>query len=963
MNKAVELVKKCSIKRFCSITLIVAMCLTVFTAVPAFADESREAVCGNLQVNPEWEGGTDGWEVTVYNEESFEGSGRFNTVISQDVPLDGLSLKQDYTLKLSASLAVAPEDETQEYIQMELSFLDDSRQLTNISDTGPGTSLVKYEHNSALTYHDIVVDIPEKAAYARVSLSIWKGSRLNPMYFENLCLEAIEKTAPESSFHKSGGITDPGSQPEDDANADSEVPDEWDPEIIAAYEEWARDASDTYDGPDVSDLPEYKNEEIVSVSEDGFAEFSSGVKVDFSDSLDTGENPVLKISETAEVTDEEYGAAYKAYDITLGDIHELDGYIEIRIPYDESDIEAGQDPAGCVAGMYLNRETGQWEPALYEVDTQTQELIIHTNHLSEYGYFKFVNEGKRTARITSIYDTFMSAEPELYTAALKEVMENSGVPGTACKEVMRPHLEKFLTQYFEQSVTNTADIATKVGNVTGMLITVTPGAESFLNKNPLAYGLNEALGKAGLAISVVSLATQMFKEDKTDNEILSMYKDAMYLLASIGGTQEAILGTIGASVWVIDYAITDMGNYAYNKVKEDLSKAYRFYMTTDNKWHGKPRTEKDWRRILKKTAKNAIKDGEDAQHAIMEEIDDYCGAFWNMRDDDLAEVYDEVGLKGRGLPDAATKDAITDEFRGELMDSLQSVLMSVKNDLEWELMDEQEKRLEEVRRILNYVITFEVKENIPENKNDDEYDFYDDEDGEEVKAKYAGYTAVFAPLDDTAEADDWRFKLDEDGCGTTRVTFIGWLLAGQPAQMEFYSPQLKPGEDKAELSVKYELTVPKTLITIGGGDIDAFMGRWRYRLVEDNVEKGGQLYKRITTSIIDFSRNGYDITMVAEAPSTWLEGAAGSGPDGLQSMIDASIGDKTLMGTYEVIEDTGDFIFNVKSVRMARSLEQGYETTEVDQKLIFRLKDEDHLMIKMDGEDDFDPEIYERIKE
>ena len=531
--------------------------------------------------------------------------------------------------------------------------------------------------------------------------------------------------------------------------------------------------------------------------EDVKFETDLGVTADIDGSIDIPDGAELTVTKSGDTSDDAIGAHYTTYDIELGDVHELDGFVKLTIPYDPSQIPSGQDPAKCVAAMYLNETTNEWEPVIYEVDTANSNVLIFTDHFSTYGCFEFKSEGKRRAVVSDIHDYLVHDDTSMdkYLDAVKEACDNSGVPGQKCKELMRPYLEQTFNSLSEM-VAQTGNTATYFTNMASAFITLTPGVESAIANNEIANGINTALGKAGLAISFLSIANTYLKEDKTDHEIITMYKDTASFMMGLSGS--ATLGTVCLALWFVDSAIQDMGNYAYSKVKEDLTVAYRYYMTTNNKYHGKPRTLRDWRRIIKQTAKDAALNHDNPEEAIMEEIDRYCGEFWTLSDVTLAEVYDDVGQQGRGLPDSATKQSITDEFKGELMDSLQAVFLAVQSDLEYEMWKEQQKTLEELRKILNTKITVEVKETRPADR----------------AAHYAGYTAVFSQLNEVAIPEDWQFVLDINGSATTSVTYIGYLLVGQPRELWVYAPGQKIGVDEPEKKVEFNLIAPKTTIEL-----------------------------------------------------------------------------------------------------------------------------------------------------
>lgn len=129
---------------------------------------------------------------------------------------------------------------------------------------------------------------------------------------------------------------------------------------------------------------------------------ADGITVDVGDFVLDGEAELTVAKQPVEEHKEE-GYQIEAYDISLGDMHELDDYITIRIPYDTGFCEEGQDPARCVGAKYKNETTGEWEDVLFEVDAAANELVIYTDHLSTYGVFYVENEGKRNAYITDVF--------------------------------------------------------------------------------------------------------------------------------------------------------------------------------------------------------------------------------------------------------------------------------------------------------------------------------------------------------------------------------------------------------------------------------------------------------------------------------------------------------------------------------------------------------------------------------
>ncbi|MBQ6164338.1 MAG: dockerin type I repeat-containing protein [Clostridia bacterium] len=542
--------------------------------------------------------------------------------------------------------------------------------------------------------------------------------------------------------------------------------------------------------------------------------------------IDLGGDFSLVISAVEETEySEEMDAYYKTYNISLGDIHQLNGVAEIRVPYSAEHVEAGQDPAKCVAAMYKNPETGEWEPVLYDVDAEKQEVVIYTDHFSTFGCFTFKNESKRMAKAITVSD-LGTADVAAAVAAMQEYMDNGGQAGEKCRDLARPYAETFLNQLKERA-NATADKMTNWSNIANLLMATVPGLEKGVNKYLTTQALWQDFGFAGIACAAVSLAIQMTNDEKTPADVANMYKDAMYLLISV--SQDSLLGTIGSAVWVVDRALTEMNTYGWNKVKDDLKMCYRWYMEKENRWHGKPRTMPQWRTIIRDISMKAESDGTDAAELIEQEIDNYCNEFWLKGDQYMWEIYDELGQTGRGLPSQQMRDEITAEFKGELLDKLKPVFNAVEKDLKNQLRLEFQKRLNKIVKDYNTVTKINL---IDDNKN----------------PAYAGYTAVFKVADNgITDARDWTVTLNADGVTTLKTTYLGYVLAGEPTEVELYGPKQKVGKDQPERTVKFVFAEPKTDIMLAdaeGGIPGYYKGTYSEtrHYDKDSVHQGNRGY-------------------------------------------------------------------------------------------------------------------------
>lgn len=553
-----------------------------------------------------------------------------------------------------------------------------------------------------------------------------------------------------------------------------------------------------------------------------------GVKVDIDEDLDIPSDAKLQVTQMEEEVDERIGAHVTEYEITLGDLHELDGFVTIRLPYNEQNIQAGQDPAECVAAMYYNEDEKIWEPVIYDVDTQAKEVIITTDHFSVYGCFEFENIGKREAQVTNISKEIESID----LATIKKVLEEYSYyefPDESCRAAAIP----FVEDSFKAFVNNTSDASTYVGNIITNLVNMA-GGDEWTKQYPKMGTIYDCLGKAGLACSVAAYAIHLSKQDKTSDDILNLYKETAYLLVTVSGM--TTLGSIAAAVWVVDVALEKSMGFVYDMVKEDERKAYRYYMGQSDFNH-KPMNRKDWRKVIYETAKKGIYDPTsgtpikdfDANQAIMKKIDDYCNEYWNLSEEDRRLVNLKVGQKGAWNPSQSIREAITNEYKGELLDDLQGVFNAVEKQLLNEAKASAIKELNKLKKYFNETTTVKIHEVVEKGKN----------------PAYAGYKVVFGPLSKAADMADWTVMLDDKGCATVPITWIGYILAGEPKEVRLYKPDKDPTKVKPLARIPFSINSPDVELKFDGGIPEEFLGSYTGSLTITNLELTQEAYEYI----------------------------------------------------------------------------------------------------------------------
>ena len=560
-----------------------------------------------------------------------------------------------------------------------------------------------------------------------------------------------------------------------------------------------------------------------------------GVTAKFPDYLGIPSNADLTVTKLDEASDPSIGAVYTDYDINLGDLHELGGFIELRLPYDDSTIAAGQDPAKCVAAMYYNETDSVWESVLYQVDTATKELVIFTDHFSHYRCIVFEDEGKRSAQVVCIFDRINALSFDEAQVAVEEYLDE-GAPGNHCRAVVAPILEDAFRGYVEDS----GDASSYVGNIVTALCTLTDG-EGAYSYMPNSQTVTEYIGRVGLYMAASTFIIGVTGSYIQDDYLMNLYKELAYQLSA--SKQTGSMGNLVTGAWIINDAMRQADDFSANFVKEEETRAYRYYMNSDDYDHCYLST-RDWKDTINSIATTPLSDkSEFDQNPVITEIDDYCNDFWTLTADDRAEVYKDVGQKGRDDPDDDMKQAITDEYKDELLEDMNDIFDGLEYQFKYQSMDLALACLCALNKYFNTEYVVDIVEVVEADE----------------QPRYAGCTAVFAPLAAGADDEDWWIKLDDTGSARTTMTWIGYVLAGEPYQLQVFDVESDPAEAKPILVKPFALNDPYIELKYEGVALEDLIGTYNgsFRLAHvELTDEGFEYYKSNPGDLAD-----YDIDM------------------------------------------------------------------------------------------------------
>lgn len=552
----------------------------------------------------------------------------------------------------------------------------------------------------------------------------------------------------------------------------------------------------------------------------------NGVGIDVGEYV-MDEEMALSVEELPVEENAEEGYRIEAYDINLGEMTELDDFITLTIPYDPAYFEEGQDPATHVAAKYKNETSGEWEDVLYEVDTQNNELLIYTDHLSTYGAFYVSDVGKRNAKITNVKLEMTNIAEEEAVAALSEYVNNGGQSGDVNAGLGAKILDSYNGFLGDiGSVTGETGLAT---DAVGTVVTMAGlGKANF--DSALATATYDKLGNLGKVAAAVKIGSVMLSTEKTDADILGLYKDtAMYALSF---AESRALGLASSSLFLFDYTITQLFEQGQTMKMDKINEVYRYF---NDEFSGKlnegtgegsawqARSMKDWRTLLIEIAEKNPNEA-DAQAAIEAEIDTYAEAFWKLGDMEQAAVVTDMKEKTDAgsvrIPDPTEAEikTLAEGYKAYLYRRLEPVVQSVSNYMQRKAESEYLVALNDLKTFFNQKLTVKIVEETQSNQD----------------VSYDGNTIRFAPLSEQAVKADWTGKLKEDKNMSTTMTLLGYIQAGCPSEIQLFKPDADVEQDEPERVIPFTLSAPETVVDLGGLPLEAVLGRYTITFTLEN---------------------------------------------------------------------------------------------------------------------------------
>lgn len=293
------------------------------------------------------------------------------------------------------------------------------------------------------------------------------------------------------------------------------------------------------------------------------------------------------------------------YDIDAGETHEFDYYFDITLPYDPAGTEPGREEA-TVFAEYLNEESGEWEPVMYDVDTANHQLIVHTNHLSGYSAVTVESSDNVYAQLVKLGNVYLTDE-----AAMKDLTDR--MAGANAELKLDPVAAAFVYQMAFTATENLtfgmishSDVENAVQNLfggtdgvfndivgwvtsfgydMGSYLEIIPSSTTewanAASRSYLPGQLCEIAGNFATFVSAACLAEKVCTEmeqnqgDPSRGTIMDLYKWlAMYQFSMVLSKLGVVVGSVVAlPVTLVDYSLIKIAQRVQDAEDDALSKA------------------------------------------------------------------------------------------------------------------------------------------------------------------------------------------------------------------------------------------------------------------------------------------------------------------------------------------------------------------------------------------------------
>ncbi len=502
--------------------------------------------------------------------------------------------------------------------------------------------------------------------------------------------------------------------------------------------------------------------------------------INFGAAIDLGEGKTVTVEPLRSTTliNKANLRGVKSYEISMSDgTHELGGVARIRIPLEQTE-------GYCPGAAWYNQETSCWEPICSFYDDKTNEVVILTDHLSEFSVFKVAKRDTRAeGLVLNDFERFMIEDDMTSQEAAKTLLDLS-------------EIYEWDKRAYRDWVADKWGTASQIGmDINYNMIKAAGYTNSFLEE------AGDAIGYIGTALSAYQIIRNI--EDGKDYEAASgMVKMALDQTMSYLGKilEGSAFYATAATLGIINYSLTKFGEEAWNGRKDLYRAAYDLYYHSAEGYRSRPQ----WVKLIKPlfTDKNLTED--EMREEIDRMVTEYAKKFWE--DPTIVSYYlnEATNLKFTALGGLtpAIEHEISEEGKKWTYDfTIAPVMKSIGDEALKMNWDESYKQIKNYMNMLNQVITLNL------------YDNSSTSEGSE----FADCIVRFQELpENITDREAWQCRLDERGNGKIQFRAYAQIANKIEPVLEVVDPE----DGKVLNAIPFALDLGTTNIDVSYGAED-----------------------------------------------------------------------------------------------------------------------------------------------
>lgn len=483
------------------------------------------------------------------------------------------------------------------------------------------------------------------------------------------------------------------------------------------------------------------------------------------------------------------GTRMLAYDFNLDGFDNGSSYFDIRMSYKDLKLPQGS-ASDFIGAAYYNPSKKDWEPVIFEIDENTQEIVIKTNHFSVYSCFLYENEATREAK-AYFADTYKYFRMLFEASNLGEAYKLIALKANNAEAAEQGCID------YAKKVLGAANSRFGESFAIGQFV-----ADSWVQEQSHDFSnANRFMARVGLGLSIFKICRTAYegwnaKGSYTIKEQQEMAGEALTALIKRDFPQ-ILNSTAGVVMLLSDLLDKEIKTARANLVKQEIdafTQVFNNFNTNLNPW-----TQEMWKEFIL-TQRRELHDGGVLAGAIMarsRRIASLCVEEYKNRTDpskpsggdkdndilDYGVAVQEAGLSKRfgglwrtgPLEDAPVRDEV---FEGIIDNYQRQILATFVRQAVLEIAEE------------DYYASYdqlvaELKKAMEHANEKVKVHFYDPT-RERGKSQYANCWLYMVAEDDDGNlivTENWMVQLDRKGEATIEFTRSGWYSAGEPERV------------------------------------------------------------------------------------------------------------------------------------------------------------------------------------